>query len=204
MKVNWTITFIAINFLVFVLEFFLPLTDIFSFVPANAFSEPWTFVTSIFLHAHLTCDVLGNCVPYFNHIFFNMIALFFFGLYLESRVSSRVFLFNYFLAGIIGNIAYLITDPVGIIPAVGASGAIYGVMGALTILAPSLIVFIGGFMPMPMAIAAIFWVILNVVGLFNPSGIAYQAHLGGIFVGILVGLYLRLRIKKKDYVFYFE
>jgi membrane associated rhomboid family serine protease len=61
------------------------------------------------------------------------------------------------------------------------------------VLYPALIVWVG-YVPMPMIFAAIFWIVLNFLGLFTPSNIAYQAHLAGIFFGILYGY----SIKKKE------
>ncbi len=184
MRFSWTLTLIGINLLVFFAQLFVPLMQ-FAFVPVTAFSEPWTFVTSIFMHAG------------FSHLFFNMFALFIFGLSLESRISQRGFLIIYFIAGIVGNLAYLYTDPLSTTPAVGASGAIYGVMGILAVLAPGMMVFVGGLYPLPMILVAIFYAYSNFVGLFSPSGIAYQAHLGGLFIGVIVGIYLRLQNRKQ-------
>jgi len=182
-KPRLTLTFIFISIIAFLfqpLSFFKYL----AFVPAYAFSRPWSFVTSIFLHAN------------FAHLFFNMFALFVFGSYLESRIKKIDFLLLFFLSGISGNFAYLFTDINSSIPAVGASGAIYGILGALAIIYPALIVWVG-YIPMPIIFAVVFWIILNFVGLFIPSNIAYQAHLAGIFVGIFYGH----KIKKKGTYF---
>lgn len=181
---KWTFIFIAICVLTFFLEFIIPSFSYFSFVPAYALSRPWTFVTSIFLHAG------------FEHLFFNMFALFMFGVYLESILTDKQFLLTFFSAGILGNVAYMLTSPFGTIPAVGASGAIYGIMGLLAILRPSLIVYVG-YMPMPMIVAAGFWTILNVLGMFVPGNIAHESHLSGLFIGIIYGIYLRRKRKHK-------
>ncbi len=192
MRFSWTLALIGISFLVFLLQLTIPLGQ-FAFRPANILTEPWTLVTSVFMHGS------------FTHILFNMFALFMFGIFLESKISEKFFLANYFLAGIFGNLMYFMTDPTSPIPAVGASGAIYGVMGALTVLYPRMIVYVGLGLPMPMIVAAIFWVVINFIGLFNPSGIAYQAHLGGIFIGVLFGIYLRMKNRKKtEYRYFFE
>ena len=177
MKVVWTFIFIAICVVAFALEFFVP-TRFFSFIPVYALSRPWTFVTSIFLHAS------------FEHLFFNMFALFMFGIYLETRIKKINFVFIFFLAGIVGNLGYMITAPNATTPAIGASGAIYGVMGALAALIPSATVYIG-YMPMPIVFTAFIWAITDFLGLFVPGPIAHGAHLTGLFIGILFGLYLR-------------
>jgi len=119
-----------------------------------------------------------------------------FGTFLEARIRKKDYLLIFFSAGIFGNFAYFLSSPFGNIPVVGASGAVYGIIGTLAVLYPSLIVYIG-LMPMPMMIAAIFWIIINLFGMFTPSNIAYQSHLAGILVGIGYGIYLRRKIKYK-------
>ncbi len=156
-----------------------PLWFLFSFVPLLAFDMPWMFVTSIFLHADL------------SHLFFNMFSLLIFGMYLERMVGRRLFLILFFVAGIIGNVGYILTSSNALIPAIGASGAIYGVMGTLAVLAPFLLIFIYGIIPLPMIIAAGAFAVLDIMGLLVPSGIAHGAHLAGMVVGIGAGLYLR-------------
>ncbi len=181
-----TFIFIAVCAIVLLLEFTIPFFfDQFAFVPALAYKEPWRFVSSIFLHAD------------FEHIFFNMFALFIFGMYLESVIGSKRFILIFFLAGIAGNLAYMMLSPGGTIPAVGASGAIYGVMGMLAIMRPTLIVYVGT-IPMPMIVAAAVWTIMSVLGMFTPGNIAHEAHLAGLIIGGLYGWMMR---KKKDIYF---
>lgn len=174
---KWTFIFIAVCITAFFLGSLLPIKQL-MFTPVYAFRMPWIFITSIFLHADL------------SHLFFNMFALFMFGLYLEARVKERQFLAIFFSAGFLGNIAYLLTSPYGTIPAVGASGAIYGIMGMLATLYPSLIVYVG-YVPMPMIAAAAIWAMMEFLGMFTPSQIAHQSHLFGLFMGITYGIYLR-------------
>ena len=128
-----------------------------------------------------------------------MIALFFFGTYLEQRISKKNFIFIFFFAGIIGNIGYILSAPGATIPGLGASGAIYGIMGTLTALAPTTIVYVSG-IPMPMFVAAIFWFVTEFFGLFIPSGIAHGAHLGGLFLGIVMGIYFRSKSRKSIFI----
>jgi membrane associated rhomboid family serine protease len=184
---SWVFVLILLNIAVFLFEpktngLFLnpqhPLTQTFEFIPSMAFERPWTFISSIFMHADL------------SHLFFNMFALFIFGSYLESRVGAGTFLFVYFLAGIFGNLGYMLTAFNPNIPGVGASGAIYGLIGTLAAVAPLAIVYVG-FAPMPMIFVAVLYGITEFFGLFVPSGIARGAHLSGLIVGFLYGLYLR-------------
>jgi uncharacterized protein len=189
-RLPWiTISLAASCTILFFASLYLPLNELFSFVPLYAFSEPWTFVTSIFMHAS------------FEHLFFNMFALFIFGMYLETRVKPWQYLAIFFIAGILGNFAYLATDPTSTIPGVGASGAIYGVMGMLAVLYPGLIVYVY-FVPMPMIFAAVLWFVLEFTGLFIPSDIAHQAHIAGLLAGAAYGWYLRQQRKKP--IFFWE
>lgn len=168
---------------IFILQMVFPfIENLFVFVPSLAFSEPWRFITSMFLHADLT------------HLFFNCYALFMFGSILESRVNKTEFLSIYFISGLAGGLLYLMTIYLGIIdpnPALGASGAIYGILGAVAIMLPELTIFMW-FFPMKMKYAAILWALIEFAGSFNRySGIGSAAHLGGLIVGALIALYLK-------------
>jgi len=156
-----------------------------AFFPAFAFEAPWTFVTSIFLHADL------------SHLFFNVLALFFFGTSVERLIGHRSFVTLFFISGMVGNLGYLITSTNPLIPAIGASGAIYGVVGAMATLEPFTLVYVYGMLPLPLIVAAALWVLLDFAGLFVPSGIAHGAHLGGMVVGVLFGLYYRILLTRK-------
>jgi len=176
---KWTYILIGVNVLVFLIQNLTDAWFLLVFIPAFALTEPWTFITSAFLHANVT------------HLLFNMIALFFFGTYLERMVGTTRFLIIYLLAAVVGNAGYMLTASDLFIPAIGASGAVYGVMGTLAMLTPFLMVFVMGFLPLPMIVAVVLWGLMDFFGLFVPSGIAHGAHLGGLFVGILLGLYVR-------------
>ncbi len=160
---------------------FPPLTDALIFDPSVALSQPWRFLSSIFLHGS------------FLHIFLNGYALFMFGSILETRVSARDYLVIFFGAGLLGGMLYYATYLLGIIPpipALGASGAIYGIMGAVAMILPDLQIFFFVF-PMKMRYAVIFWLALTFIGAFDiSSGVADAAHLGGLVFGIMYGWFL--------------
>jgi hypothetical protein len=185
----WTFVLIAVCVVVFIFQQFTSIDVYTYFVPAYALYMPWTFVTSIFLHADI------------SHIFFNMFALLIFGIFLETRVSGKTFLTIFFLSGIVGNLGYMITALGSTTPGLGASGAIYGILGTLAVIAPYATVFIG-FFPMPMIFAAFLWGVTEFLGLFAPSDIAHSAHLAGLFVGIAFGFYLRMQTRKRTLSFY--
>ena len=136
----------------------------------------WQIVTSLFLHAHLL------------HLAFNMFMLSFagFGPALERFVGSRRFCVIYFLAGIGGNLLFLLAHLKNEIPLLGASGAIFGILVAYAMAFPDRLVLL--FFVYPVRAK---WVIL---GLFvmellfevshgGSTGIAHGAHLGGCIFG---------------------
>ena len=181
MKYNWlAIKLVAVCVAVWILQQIIPpLTDEFALTSSEVFSKPWTLITYIFLHAG------------FDHLFYNMFALVIFGAVLEKIIGGRKFLIIFFASGIAAGIGSVIFYP----SSIGASGAIYGIMGALVVLRPSMPVFAGFMVPVPMIVAVILWSAGDLVGLFAPSeNVAYAAHLCGLAFGLICGLYL-----KKEY-----
>jgi len=146
-------------------------------IPYYFVERPWTIFTAMFIHAG------------FGHIFFNMITLFFFGSYLSRLVGSSWFAIVYFVGGIIGNLLfYLLGDTYSV--AVGASGAVYAVAGALVMLVPNLKVYLYFILPMPLwVVILVFFVLGSIPGVI--PGIAWQAHLGGLAVGLIAGYFFR-------------
>jgi len=163
---------VALNVLVFIVTMVRP--DIVLFLgmtPALFLRQPWTIVTSIFVHGS------------FNHILFNMISLFFLGSFLIRVVGERSFLWVYFLGGLAGNALFMVlAHPAS--TGVGASGAIYAVGGTLAMMAPRLPVFVFPFpFPIPLWVALIAFLALS----FIIPGIAWEAHVGGLLLGLIAG-----------------
>lgn len=162
---------------IFLLQVLFPsITDNFALVAARAWAEPWMFVSAIFLHANT------------GHLLLNMFGLALFGSLLEKAVGSKRFLFVYFACGIFANIVAVNFYPA----ALGASGAIFAVLGTLGILRPRMVVWVG-YMPMPMWLAIIVWAAIDLLGIFAPSGTANIAHLAGLGSGIVLGFFWRRR-----------
>lgn len=160
--------------IVFILQIAIPaITENFALVSATVLSEPWTVFTHMFLHGGVT------------HLLYNLFALALFGTILERLLGWRRFLVIYFISGVAASIGAVIFYPATI----GASGAIFGVLGCLAVLRPKMTVFMVGF-PMPMVVAAAFWALGDLIGMFAPSGTANAAHLFGMAFGIVVGIYL--------------
>ncbi len=154
-----------------------------AFVPANALQMPWTIITSLFLHANPT------------HLFFNMWALFIFGPLLERTIGTSKFLALYLISGIVGNVGFALFYP-ATTAGIGASGAIYGVIGALAVILPNLMILVF-FIPMPMWMAAIAWAVIEFVSSLSPTPIANLVHLTGLAFGVLWGLKLRNEVSNE-------
>jgi len=169
---------IVVNFLLFIATMVVPkLIFLLGLQPAAFLSRPWTIVTSMFIHAG------------FWHIFANMLTLYFFGSYLSRLIGSSRFLIVYFAGGILGNILFiLLAPPLSI--AVGASGAVFALAGALVVMRPRLPVFI---FPIPVPIPLWVAVIGGFLILSFLPYIAWQAHLGGLVLGLVAGYIFRRR-----------
>jgi len=180
-KYYFTLWFSGICIIVFLIQIVIPgFTESFM-LTENAFIMPWQFLTAVFLHGSIT------------HLLFNLFALFLFGLILEGIIGSKKFFWLFMISGIFANLISFFWYP----NSLGASGAIYAVMGCLAVLRPGMTVWAFN-LPMPMFIAAILWMLGSIMGIFGlgDQGIGYLAHLSGLFLGIFYGLYLRLRYNK--------
>ena len=135
--------------------------------------EPWRMLTSLFVHSQQS----------FLHILFNMYSLYIFGRILEQLLGRWRLLALYLISGLGGSVAVLLIAPT--ISVVGASGAIFGLLGAFFVIQRRL----GG-----NNLQLVIVLGLNLVIGFVVPGIAWQAHIGGLVVGALVALvYLKTR-----------
>jgi hypothetical protein len=158
----------------------------YAFVPTNALSKPWTFVTSIFLHGD------------FNHLMFNLFGLAVFGYSVETTAGKRGFLTAFLLAGILSSFGTILTLPAHV-ASVGASGAIMGVLGFLAVIDPFHPVRFFTLFHHPAILWVILYGVINLVGLFSPpEGIGYAAHIGGLMAGISLGIHWRISKKSKS------
>jgi len=157
----------------------------------------WTLLTSEFSHV------------LFLHFFINMFVLMSFGPYVEQAIGSRRFVFFYLLAAVVASLshagvsAFLLGKPD--LPALGASGAIAGVILLFAFLFPRARILLFGLIPMPALMGALLFVGLDVVGLiaqWEGGGlpIGHGAHLGGALTGTLYYLFVvrRMRVRYAD------
>jgi len=179
---------IGINIILFIFTLFYPgLREQFGLQVSQLTSEPWTVLTNLFIHAD------------FFHLFANMVTLYFFGTYLTMLVGERKFLLTYFLGGLLGNAFFILwvlspwADPIArYVTAIGASGAVFAVGGALAVLRPKTKVLLYFFIPMPLWVPVIIgFLILTFISLTLDLPISWQAHLGGLLLGLGAGFIFR-------------
>lgn len=154
----------------------------------------WVVVTSVFSHS------------FFLHLFINMIVLKDFGQVIEQLLGSRFFLWFYFLAGVISSLchaavsALLLNSPD--LPALGASGAICGLVMMFSLIFPKRKILILGLIPIPAIFGALLLIGLDLWGLSAQAEggglpIGHGAHLGGALTGaVLYFLYVRPQFQR--------
>ena len=139
----------------------------------------WQFFTYMFLHGG------------FYHILFNMFALWMFGSELEHNWGTRDFVKYYLVCGVGSGILVVLTALLGfsrmLVPTVGASGAIFGVLVAFGMMWPNRLIYIWGVFPMKaLHLVLLFGAIELFSGLSRAGGhIAYFAHVGGGVTGFI-------------------
>ena len=182
----------------------------FGLTPKVFLAEPllsfFTLFTSMFMHGG------------FMHLAGNMLYLWIFGDNIEGALGHFRFILFYFLCGIAAAFTQILSAPDSAIPMIGASGAVSGVLGAYLIFYPHArirtFVFLGifiTFLRLPAVLLLGFWILGQVISAFisNPGspGVAWFAHLGGFFMGMLlapllkkpnISIFQKSRIKVKE------
>ena len=146
----------------------------------------------------------------FAHIFGNLLFLWIFGDNVEQRFGHAVFLAFYLVSGVAATAAQVALDPGSVIPNLGASGAISGVLGAYLVLFPRNRVhalFFYTVVSIPAVLALGMWILLQfvnglgaVAATEQTGGVAYGAHLGGFAAGVVMALVLRSVIREQPNV----
>jgi membrane associated rhomboid family serine protease len=139
------------------------------------------------------------------HLLGNMLYLWIFGNNIEDVLGPVRFFIFYMLCGILASLAQVVADPTGLIPTIGASGAIAGVLGAYLVLFPRarvqsliFVFYFIRFVEIPAVIVLGFWFVLQFfnglasLGIQGMGGVAYFAHIGGFVAG--AGLIYLFRI----------
>lgn len=189
---------IGINVLAFIIFNILLLTkvitiDFIAIKPLNIFQGKylWTFITSMFMHGGIF------------HLFVNMLSLFFVGSLTEKIIGKKRYLIFYLISGLFGGILFVLSAFIFkqdlVAYAVGASGALFGLIGLLMFLTPNLRVYVM-FIPIPIKLkyaAPGMLILLWLISIAGNIPIGNTAHLGGLIAGIVYGIYLRTRYPNK-------
>jgi membrane associated rhomboid family serine protease len=156
-----------------------------------------TIFTSMFMHGG------------FLHLITNMLFLWIFGDNIEDRLGRMRFLIFYLLCGTAAAYGHALTEPNSLLPMIGASGAVSGILGAYVLLFPGArihtLIFLGFFVQvirLPALIVIGFWIIIQFIngilskGFVGEGGVAWFAHIGGFIVGIImIRVFLKTRIR---------
>lgn len=184
-----TYTLIALNVIVFLFMYLFGAgsTDVLTllkfganYAPLVKIGEVWRLMTSVFVHIGLI------------HLLCNMYSLYIIGPQLESFFGKIKFLFIYIISGIIGNLfSVLLTDGIS----AGASGAIFGLFGALLYFGYHYRIYLGTVIKSQV----IPLIILNLMIGFMGSGIDNYAHIGGLVGGILSSIAVGVKYKSSNF-----
>ncbi len=175
---------------------------------ADQFYTQWGTVPALIASGQVYITILSGMFIHggWLHIGGNMLYLWIFGDNVESAMGHVKYLLFYLLCGVAAALAQVFIDPTSTVPAVGASGAIAGVLGAYVLFYPSAqvrtLIFLGIFFTITRVSAFIligFWIVLQVIsglaelGASSAGGVAYFAHIGGFFIGLIVASLFRER-----------
>ena len=136
------------------------------FGPLVGQGDWWRLVTAMFLHGGV------------YHVGLNMLSLLLIGRAVEQYLGTARYIGLYFVAGLAGSAGALLQAP--LVPSLGASGAVFGILGAMLILEWQITGRFAG--------QAMTWIVINLVISFSIPNISWGAHVGGLIGGILVTL----------------
>ncbi|MCI0450218.1 MAG: rhomboid family intramembrane serine protease [Chlorobi bacterium] len=137
---------------------------------------PWQLFTYLFMH--------GN----FWHLFLNMFALWMFGMELENIWGSKKFLMYYLLCGVAAGLANILIAPLFnalMLPTIGASGSVYGILVAFGMLFPNREIFLYFLFPIKAKYFVIIYMGIELLSVGSNTGVAHLAHLGGGIAGFI-------------------
>lgn len=147
----------------------------FALMPIGNGFMPWQLFTYQFMHGGLM------------HLFFNMFALWMFGMELENMWGSKKFLIYYLTCGVGAGLANLfiapLFGPTG--PTIGASGSVYGILVAFGMMFPNRQIYLYFLFPIRAKYFVLIYIVIEFLSLGGVSSIAHAAHLGGAAVGLI-------------------
>jgi len=154
-----------------------------------------TLLTSMFMHGSI------------GHLLSNMLYLWIFGDNVEHRFGHIPFLGFYLVSGLFASIAQILVSPGSVIPNLGASGAIFGILGAYMVLFPwnkvnAILLYF--FVSIPAVYVIGLWTVIQVFSVFDSfvgpqqaGGVAYMAHVGGLVAGVAAGFAFRSGLRSE-------
>jgi membrane associated rhomboid family serine protease len=206
-----TIALIAINTVIFLFQVMYPsdprrLVYTFGAIPhflltlnsVQPVHPVLTIFSSMFMHGSIL------------HLGTNMLYLWIFGNNIEDKLGIVRFIIFYLLCGVVAAYSHAVADPVSMVPMIGASGAVSGVLGAYILLFPNArvhtLIFLGFFVQVVRIRAMFvigFWIIIQFIngmvstGTAGHGGVAWFAHIGGFIAGLLlIKFFLNLRKRR--------
>ncbi|OQY29348.1 MAG: hypothetical protein B6244_03785 [Candidatus Cloacimonetes bacterium 4572_55] len=132
----------------------------------------WQPLTYMFLHADL------------SHLFFNMLGLFIFGPSLEEHRGSSWFLRYYLISGVGAGLIIFLYHFGSQRPTLGASGAIFAILGAFAYYWPMRPIYLWGILPVPAIILVGIYAIIEISSINSLSGVSHIGHAGGLVIGL--------------------
>jgi membrane associated rhomboid family serine protease len=199
-------TLILANVAVFVYQLTLPPQAFKAFVLTNA-TIPARFPAALEGHAPLALAFIPLLTSMFLHsgllhLLGNMLFLWIFGDNVEDFYGHGTYLFFYLFCGVASGLLHSLVNLHSVLPAIGASGAISGVMGAYLVLYPharilTLVLFF--LVPIPAVFILLYWFVLqfvsgvNSLGMASSGGVAWWAHVGGFIMGVAITAIVKRR-----------
>lgn len=182
---------IYINTIIFIVTYYFTPTLI-EYGAIHNITDPnfqfWQIITSMFLHGG------------FQHLFFNMLTLWFVGILIEKNLGTKKFILLYIISGITSSILCMFLSPV---PAIGASGAICGIMAAMIFFSPESKILLLFVIPIKIkhfiygfSLFSLVFGLLSLININYSFGVAHFGHLGGLIGGYLIMYYWKYNRKK--------
>ncbi|HHY12571.1 MAG TPA: rhomboid family intramembrane serine protease [Firmicutes bacterium] len=209
--VNWTI--ILLNILVFGFQLTLTEPALQSFIVKwgvipGVITNPGKYPPAVLVQTSGMAGIFTSLFIHVGwvHLIGNMLYLFIFGDNVEDILGHGKYLLFYFACGAVASVAHVVSDPASLVPTVGASGAVAGVLGAYFVNFPRsrvlALIPIGVFLPVvevPSIVFLFLWFFTNLLsgvaslGVQAQGGVAWWAHIGGFVVGMALSVVWRQR-----------
>ena len=198
----WLISLTVICFIIFftLINLNIITIDQIAIKPANILEGKylWTFLTSMFMHGGLA------------HLFVNMFSMIFIGSLVEKLLGRKRYFWFYIISGLAASVFFVLIAYVLFLAgypgdynavAVGASGALFALVGFLMIITPNLPVLVFFVIPTKMKYAGPgLLILLWLISVFGNIPIGNTAHFGGLIVGVAYGIYIKKKYKKKSQI----